>query len=219
MVRKRLNRNLTATAIVDLPEISDELEKVKSDVNVNTQDITTIKSNIEQIESEIGNHYTKQESDAKYATITQINEANTQISQNQKDIENIEKTYSTKEYVDAFFVENYEFGENETKITFNGKKVFCWKFNPDQTINLPNAGYVKIFENVNEIISTNIFCFNAFNDQHTQDRWRILPTRKRDSNNTEISFELTSDGLFRITNWVVTGDKKFTGYVFYTKGS
>lgn len=126
MVRKRLNRNIDASAIVDLPEINDEVQQIKNDVATNTQDITQLKETVEnhtneidqleqelarfdnyytkpeidekveQLEAEIGNHYTKPESDEKFATKTQLEEANTQIAQNQQSIETLETNTAKK---------------------------------------------------------------------------------------------------------------------------
>lgn len=160
MIRKRLNRNIDASAIVDLPEINNELQQVKNDIATNTEAIDQLEQElarfdnyytkpeidekVEQLESEIGNHYTKPESDAKFATITQIDEANTQIAQNQQSIETLD-TNTAKLGANNTFSGRNSFSNqisttSDIKI-FNDKKMFFGWNESDVKLELaPNPG-------------------------------------------------------------------------------
>lgn len=81
MIKKRLNRNILTNAIVDLPEIGNEITEIRNDVNTNIQEINTIKGKVENV-------YTKPETDAKFAL-------KEKVDLNTNDIEQIEQELNT----------------------------------------------------------------------------------------------------------------------------
>ena len=118
--------------------------------------------------------------------------------------------------VDGLMNRTYGFGENSTPFTFNGKKVYVWKFNPDQTLTMPNSGYVAVGNNqIDEVISMNLL--GSVNGWETGIEWFQMPMTKRNNANNLIYFAISSTGYPCIKNIGVVGALKVKGYVVYTR--
>lgn len=117
--------------------------------------------------------------------------------------------------VSSLMNRSYDFGENETPFSFNGNKVYVYKFNPDQTLTLPSAGYITILNNpVQEVISVNIL--GDVNNWEPGVEWFQFPMIKR-GGGQEVTFGISPSGYMIIKNYVVTGSIKVKGYIVYTR--
>lgn len=111
---------------------------------------------------------------------------------------------------------NYVFGENATPYTFNGKKVYVYKFNPDETLTMPNSGYVSVGnKQIDEVISMNLL--GNVSGWETGIDWFQMPMTKRNNANNLIYFAISSTGYPCIKNIGVVGALKVKGYVVYTR--
>ncbi len=118
--------------------------------------------------------------------------------------------------LDSLMNQTYNFGENSTPYTFNGKKVYVWKFNPDETLTMPNTGYVAVGDNrIDEVISMNLL--GNVNGWETGIEWFQMPMTKRNNANNIIYFAISSGGYPCIKNIGVVGNLKVKGYVVYTR--
>lgn len=118
--------------------------------------------------------------------------------------------------LDSLMNRTYAFGENSTPFTFNGKKVYVWKFNPDETLTMPNTGYVAIGnKQIDEVISMNLL--GSVNGWETGIEWFQLPMTKRNNANNLIYFAISSTRYPCIKNIGVVGALKVKGYVVYTR--
>ena len=118
--------------------------------------------------------------------------------------------------LDSLMNKTYNFGENETPFTFNGKKVYVYKFNPDQTLTMPNSGYVSVGnKQIDEVISMNLL--GNVSGWETGIDWFQMPMTKRNNANNMIYFAISSTGYPCIKNIGVVGNLKVKGYVVYTR--
>lgn len=121
-----------------------------------------------------------------------------------------------KDNVNDLMNQNYNFGENSTPFTFNGKNVYVWKFNPDETLTMPNSGYVNIGnKQIDEVISMNLL--GNVNGWELGIEWFQMPMTKRNNANNLIYFAISSTGYPCIKNIGVVGNLKVKGYVVYTR--
>lgn len=118
--------------------------------------------------------------------------------------------------VSSLMNHNYNFGENATPFTFNGKKVYVYKFNPDQTLTMPNSGYVSVGnKQIDEVISMNLM--GSVNGWESGIEWFQMPMIKRGNASNLIYFAISSTGYPCIKNIGVVGVLKVKGYVVYTR--
>lgn len=112
--------------------------------------------------------------------------------------------------------QQYNFGENETPFTFNGNKVYVYKFNPDQTLTMPNSGYVNLgIQPIDEVISMNLL--GNVSGWESGIDWFQMPMMKRNNANNIIYFAISSTGDPCIKNIGVVGALKVKGYIVYTR--
>lgn len=117
--------------------------------------------------------------------------------------------------LDSLMNRTYNFGENETPFTFNGKKVYVYKFNPDQTLTLPPTDYIIIERVViNDVISVNLF--GKINNWEAGVEWFQFPMIKR-GGGQQVLFAINPQGFPIIKNYVVTGSININGYFVYTR--
>ena len=117
--------------------------------------------------------------------------------------------------LDSLMNRNYNFGENSTPFTFNGKKVYVWKFNPNQTLTLPPSDYLIIERvDVDEVLSVNLF--GKINNWEGGVDWFQFPMVKR-GGGQQVLFGISPQGYPIIKNYVVTGHINIKGYFYYTK--
>lgn len=152
-----------------------------------------------------------------YALISTPNGNNLTISGLRNPTENSEAT--NKQYVDTQIgsvkEQNYEgYGEKLTNEKFNGKPVYIYLFNPNQELSLPSSGGFIIAQNVDLVIDDNVWIWNPFENWNI---WYQLPTRKRNQADFDIHYEITENNSLRIGNWAIIGNRKFKGFIKYTK--
>lgn len=111
--------------------------------------------------------------------------------------------------------QQYNFGENETPFTFNGKKVYVYKFNPDQTLTLPPSDYLTINHYaIEEVLSVNLM--GKINNWEGGVEWFQFPMVKR-GGGAQVLFALSPQGYPIIKNYTVTGNINIKGYIVYTR--
>lgn len=120
---------------------------------------------------------------------------------------------------DSLIKRNYSFGENKTPFIYNEKPVYIYIFNPATPINLPDRDGATIISGVEEIINTDIYCLNPFNESGTIAKlWVNLPWIRRNDANTMLFYGITDDTKqFKLWNFTITGNRKFRGNIIYTK--
>lgn len=117
--------------------------------------------------------------------------------------------------VSSLMNRHYAFGENETPFTFNGNKVYVYRFNADQTLTLPPSGYITILNHpVEEVMSVNIL--GDVDNWEPGVEWFQFPMIKR-GGGQEVTFGISPSGYMIIKNYVVTGNIKIRGYIVYTR--
>lgn len=111
--------------------------------------------------------------------------------------------------------QQYNFGENATPFTFNGKKVYVYKFNPSETLNLPPSDYLIIERTVlEEVLSVNLM--GRINGWEGGVEWFQFPMVKR-GGGAQVLFALSPQGYPIIKNYTVTGNINIKGYIVYTR--
>lgn len=141
--------------------------------------------------------------------VNELRKSKSQSDDNKEAIEQLEQEYK------GLINNSFSKGENRTPYTWNNKQVYCYYIN--DTINLPSSGITVLFSNVDEIISSQVFVYNAFGDIHTNTRWLLIPLVQRASASTQINFGVNDNGECVLLNWTITGDKNFKGYIYFTK--
>ena len=118
--------------------------------------------------------------------------------------------------LDSLLNRTYNFGENQTPFTFNGKKVYVYKYNPDETLTLPGTGYIAMGNNViDEIISVNLM--GNIDNWESGILWFQFPMIKRGNAGQQVLFGINPGGYPAVKNYGVTGPIKIKGYVVYTR--
>lgn len=118
-------------------------------------------------------------------------------------------------YVDGLMNRTYLYGENATPYTFNGKKVYVYKFDPNQTLTLPPSDYLIIERTVlEEVLSVNLM--GKINNWEGGVEWFQFPMLKR-GGGAQVLFALSPQGFPIIKNYVVTGSINIKGYIVYTR--
>ena len=136
-------------------------------------------------------------------------QGNSNISDISNSVEQIEHEVS------SLMDRHYDFGENQTPFTFNGKNVYVYKFNPSETLTLPPTDYLIIERVVmEEVISVNLF--GKINNWEVGVEWFQLPMVKR-GGGQQVLFAISPQGFPIIKNYVVTGPCNIKGYFVYTK--
>ena len=121
-----------------------------------------------------------------------------------------------KNELDSLMNQTFNFGENQTPFTFNGKKVYVWKYDADQTLTLPGTGYIAMGDKViDEIISVNLM--GNIDNWESGILWFQFPMIKRGNAGQQVLFGLNPGGYPAIKNYGVTGPIKIKGYVVYTR--
>lgn len=117
--------------------------------------------------------------------------------------------------LDSLMNRNYNFGENATPFTFNGKTVYVYKFNPSTVLTLPGSGYITIGNHViEEVISVNLL--GKIDNWEPGVEWFQFPMIKR-GGGQEVTFAISPSGYPIIKNYVVTGSIYVKGYLVYTR--
>ena len=118
--------------------------------------------------------------------------------------------------VSSLMDRHYDFGENATPFTFNGKTVYVWKYNPEETLQLPGTGYIAMGNQiVSEIISVNLM--GNIDNWESGILWFQFPMIKRGNAGQQVLFGLNPGGYPAIKNYGITGPIKISGYVVYTR--
>lgn len=118
-------------------------------------------------------------------------------------------------YVDGLMDRTYLYGENATPYTFNGKKVYVYKFDPNQTLTLPPSDYLTINHYVlEEVLSVNLM--GRINNWEGGVEWFQFPMVKR-GGGAQVLFALSPQGYPIIKNYTVTGNINIKGYIVYTR--
>lgn len=117
--------------------------------------------------------------------------------------------------VSSLMDRHYDFGENETPFSFNGKKVYVYKFNPSTVLTLPGSGYITIGNHIiEEVISVNLL--GKIDNWESGVEWFQFPMIKR-GGGQEVTFGISPSGYPIIKNYVITGSIYVKGYLVYTR--
>lgn len=138
-----------------------------------------------------------------------VEQLENKVNQNTTDITII------RGYVDGLMNRTYLYGENATPFTFNGKKVYVYKFNPSTVLTLPGSGYITIGNHIiEEVISVNLL--GKIDNWEPGVEWFQFPMIKR-GGGQEVTFAISPSGYPIIKNYVVTGSIYVKGYIVYTR--
>lgn len=153
---------------------------------------------------------------ANTTNINQLTEKTTNLENEQNNLQ--EDVSANTNAITKLTTKTYEYGENLIQgETWNGKQVYMYRFNLLQDIDLPSSGGALVFNNVDEIIYEDVRVANPFGDSATTSGWIPIPCVDRKSLTKQLTSMITTSNEYRLLNYGFTGNRRFRGYVKYTK--
>lgn len=190
----------TTTESYSKAEIDSKFQTTNQNITTNTNNIILNEGRIDGLE-------------------TDTQELESQISTLRRDLGDLGNVVSANtNAINKINEKTFQYGENVVQgEKLNGKQVFIYRLNPTQDINLPNSGGAFVFGGVDEIITQEIKVANPFGDSATSSAWIDLPCVDRNDIRKQLNVILTTSNEYRILNYGITGNRRFRGYVKYTK--